>query len=591
MNTHRSVPAPSQPHADSRFVWPVSHYASPIFLHRRTSEDVITKALALLTDVHYYTISTDSTSPSGPCVLQVQALHYAYFSQVFVLDVTQLPPSTSSWFATIRRVTSHIFSSPHHILAWGDVRSILEPFQHLGLFDMSRVTRTLDLQRFFTNHWNCEHPHAPDCIARHQPLDPEPISDDYLIVSIITDDLDDDYDHTDPAGDHNSCVCSDIDRPYKFRGAQWPLDQAVRQGLQLTLPLAPHDEHALCQSAKGDSTMFIFTELFATSFLYFHLTKSQTPAVPNIFTDSAAITPVLTPCAPLFLVLADSHGKCLPPLTLTPQYKILIRAVSGLQWTCARDRSLCVQSLIRSASLTSLMSIARGLLVWVGSNSIRYLSASEVLSQVEETVSTIHTLHPQLRSPLALTVANIIPCRKVSTRFPTLALLQANIDTYNQHLPSLASRVRFSSFALPVSETQLHHDRLHVSPSYQPTLASLVLHHLSQVPLHVSNGPQASRRSRASLTRRNRIRHLKSKPKNSPHLVHRRIHTAWTLSDVKCFLRSRSIRFTRLLNVHHHRLPIQLADDCQRASVDTLLPHDVFDENHHTQWLLTKSTA
>jgi hypothetical protein len=75
-------------------------------------------------------------------------------------------------------------------MAWGDVKKELLSFDQFHIFDLSKITNTLNLQQFFTNHWNETHPHTSECLVRHQTSVAEPDSDDILICLVNSDDLD-----------------------------------------------------------------------------------------------------------------------------------------------------------------------------------------------------------------------------------------------------------------------------------------------------------------------------------------------------------------------------------------------------------------
>jgi hypothetical protein len=113
-------------------------------------------------------------------------------------------------------------------MAWGDVKKELLSFDQFHLFDLSKITNTLNLQQFFTNHWNETHPHTSECLVRHQPSVAEPDSDDILICLVNSDDLDAEFNSFDITADCNTCICPDEIRPYKTTNSIWSLQKAIQ---------------------------------------------------------------------------------------------------------------------------------------------------------------------------------------------------------------------------------------------------------------------------------------------------------------------------------------------------------------------------
>ena len=56
-----------------------------------------------------------------------------------------------------------------------------------------------------------------------------------------------------------------------------------------------------------------------------------------------------------FLIISDSHGKCLTPTILTPYYCIKTYSISGLQWINNYNQQLSLLSLIQADPLSSLI--------------------------------------------------------------------------------------------------------------------------------------------------------------------------------------------------------------------------------------------
>ncbi|CAF4135462.1 unnamed protein product [Rotaria magnacalcarata] len=57
--------------------------------------------------------------------------------------------------------------------------------------NLTELTNTFDLQKYFTKLWNQTHPYTSDCLARHQPVIDECISEDVLACLVNSDDIND----------------------------------------------------------------------------------------------------------------------------------------------------------------------------------------------------------------------------------------------------------------------------------------------------------------------------------------------------------------------------------------------------------------
>ncbi|CAF1336291.1 unnamed protein product [Rotaria sordida] len=350
------------------FHWPASKYDSPIFIHRRTSESHLYGIIHKISKVHLYTIDTEANKPtrqyphSLPALIQIQAIHDENCSTVIIIEVQHLPPASSSLFHSIQQLCQMIFSSSNKIMAWGDVKKELGPFEDFNLFDLSQVSNTLDLQKYFTKLWNETHPHTPDCLARHQPVIDDCISDDILVCFVNSDDIDDEFNPHNPTEDYNTCICPTEIRPYKAKSAVWSLQKAVEfifhQALDKSLTInfwsCGLDSHLHTWQTDTDKRTrqsliaYAMNDLFASTNLYFQL--NNTPSPSSNFTNPIHLNTIQfkTPFdVPLFLILADSHAKYFPPVITTSSYKLIIKSISGLQWYGRlpeiRHHQLCIQ--------------------------------------------------------------------------------------------------------------------------------------------------------------------------------------------------------------------------------------------------------
>lgn len=135
----------------NHFHWPESNYDAPIHVHRRTSESHLRWAMNRITDVHVYTIDTESDNPthqhrpSIPSLIQVQAIHEENYSTVFLIEVKHLPHHSSSPFLLIQQLCRIMFSPSNQLIIWESVMEQSLPFEQFNLFNPSRLTNILNL--------------------------------------------------------------------------------------------------------------------------------------------------------------------------------------------------------------------------------------------------------------------------------------------------------------------------------------------------------------------------------------------------------------------------------------------------------------
>ncbi|CAF4904631.1 unnamed protein product [Rotaria sp. Silwood1] len=484
-----------------RFQWPESYYEPPIHIHYRTPESLIHGLIYKLSNVRTYTIDTESDRPtrqnphSLPALIQIQAIHHETCSTILLIEVQHLPDTSTSLFSSIQRLCRMIFSPMNKIMAWGNVEKELKSFSEFDLFDISEVVNPLNLQDLFTLQWNLNHPHTNECLARHQLAVEEPTPDDVLICLIDSDDLCDEYDDDHPTNDFNTCICPDDIRPYKAKNSVWSLQKAIQfvfhEALDKAmtfnfwscgLDLSLHTWHT--SSDKHTRTNLInyaITDLFAPTNLFYYIERTRVPS--HISTDAVqlnSISPITSPELPSFLVITDSHGKFLPPVTVQSDYMLNIKAISGLQWVNPYNSRLCCKSLVLSSTFTSLITASRAILFIVGSNSIRTSNASVVLGQVEEILDLIRTNHPHLADRTSITISNTFPCFKPSSQFPTCSSLLSNIQAYNEGLQTLSlPRVwQLRDLKTYLKSKNIHHTRLPEVRHHQLRIQFNHLNHL-----------------------------------------------------------------------------------------------------------------
>ena len=316
----------------SQFHWPVANYGPPIHVHHRTSEPYLRWAMNKVTNVHLYSIDTQSDEQthhyrhSIPSLIQVQAIHHENYSTVFLLEMQHLPHRSSSLFLLIQQLCQIIFSPTNRLITWGSVAEKLLPFQQFGLLATSQLPNTLNLQKYFTDQWNDTHPHTSECSARDQPITDGYVSGEYLECLVNTDDLDNDFNPTHPIDTENTCLCPDEVHPYKSQNPIWSLQKAIERKLHQALDSSDtlndwscgldfhlHTWHSLTDKHVRHTLISnVLSRLFAQTTLFFHLQQSSPPSSSNhVAMPNAFIITQQSPQneLPSFFILADSHGR------------------------------------------------------------------------------------------------------------------------------------------------------------------------------------------------------------------------------------------------------------------------------------------
>ncbi|CAF0988794.1 unnamed protein product [Rotaria magnacalcarata] len=585
--------------------WPESHYDSPIHIHHRTSESHLYGILHKISNLHLYTIDTESDKPtrhhphSIPALIQIQAIHDAHWATIIIIEVQHLPYTSTSLFNSIRQICRMIFSPLNKLITWGDLVKKLHPFQQFNLFDISQVTNTFNLQDYFAQQWNTAHPHTADCLARHQPIIEESISDDFLVCVVNSDDLDDEFDPTHPIDDYNTCICPSEIRPYKTKHALWSLPKAVEFTFDLYLDKPINLTNWSCeldlylQTCRLDTdkrirqalVYYAISDLFASTHLYFHFNTRSTPSDHLTYPISVNnIQPNQLHAPTMFVIITDSHGKYFPPVIQTPSYKLITNSISGLQWVNTYNTKLCTRSLLLSSSITSILSSCTGVLFLIGTNSVRNTSALQIITQVEDIISTLRSHHPHLAQKTDITVATVFPCYKPSFRFQTHSLLSSNINNYNKLLKNLSSLRNFSILDLPINGDHLGRDGMHLDSIHISYLSNTIQEYVHDLMSKRIAPVKSLRRSRTALRRRYKKRHEKLKQKQKTHVVIRHIDRIWPLKDIKAYLMYKNIKYNRLPEIWQQKLCIQFTNPVHREHAEKTLTINDFDEHSYSEW-------
>ncbi|CAF4964696.1 unnamed protein product [Rotaria sp. Silwood1] len=328
-------------------------------------------------------------------------------------------------------------------------------------------------------------------------------------------------------------------------------------------------------------------DLFAPTNLYFHLNKtsslSSNPTNP-INLNTIQINTALD--LPLFLILADSHAKYFPPVITTSSYKLITKAISGLQWVNQSNTQLCATSIIIASSMSSLLSSCSGVFFLIGTNSIRNNSASEVIAQVDNLIDLIRSHHTHLKHQTDISISSVFPCLKPSFLFSSISTLLSNINNYNTLLNDLATRKNFTVVDLPITVDQLNHDGMHIHINHLPYLWSIIQQYFDILVYQKTTKPSLSHsRSRKAIARRNKRRHEKQKKRQAIQTVTRPIARIWKLQDLKTYLKYKNIKYGRLPEIRRHQLCIQFNNQLHQQHAEQILNFTDFDEQSYYNWI------
>ena len=401
--------------------------------------------------------------------------------------------------------------------------------------------------------------------------------------------------------DYNTCICPDSIRPYKAANAVWSLQKAIKHTFDKALDKAMTlniwscglDQYLNTSYTDQDTRArealiyYAINDLFGPTHLYFHLNQFNFPSQTSTITPHLnTIMPTETGKVPSFFILSDSHCRHFQPMITTPNYTITTRAISGLQWINKYNSNLCARSVILSQHTTSLLSTSHGVLLLIGTNSIRNTFAFQIIEQITDIINIIRSQHIHLHHKSDITIIVTFPCLKVSYRFPSIELLTSNICIYNEQLQLLSDRMNFSCVNFHITPEHLHHDLLHLRYAHRPVLYNSIITYFNALVIKPATIPQSKHRSRAAITRRNKKKHDKSKIIQKQHTLTQSIHPLWKLQDVKALLTFHGIKFARLPEIYHHQLRIQFNNASSEEHAAHILSSITLDEPSHRTWCL-----
>ncbi|CAF1520920.1 unnamed protein product [Rotaria sp. Silwood1] len=285
-----------------------------------------------------------------------------------------------------------------------------------------------------------------------------------------------------------------------------------------------------------------------------------------------------------FLIISDSHGKCLTPTILTSLYCIKTYSISGLQWINNYNHDLNLLSLIHTDPISSLINSTSNILFLIGINSVRNFPAPEIIQQVDYLLDSLFSRYSRLRQGRII-ITSCLPCIKPSNRYSTITLLRHNIEIYNQLLLSLSAKHNVLYLDLSVPFEWLCRDRIHLHHDYHHPFANIIINYLHDLKVHHQSSNKFKYRSREAITRRNRKRNLKFKQIQQNFIISRDITSAWSYYHVNNFLKFSNILYARLLIVSNHTLRLHFNNSLDMLHADQNLPHNIFDSNNFINWI------
>ncbi|CAF1317642.1 unnamed protein product [Rotaria socialis] len=582
-----------------------ANYNSLTYIHGKTSENHLVGLISKMANVRLYMIDTESDRPTGnnphtkPALLQIQAIHYETCSTVLLIEIQHLPHYSTSLFGLIQQMCSNIFSPDNKIIAWGDPIKELYSFEQFRLFDISRITKTLNLQDFFNTMWNSAHPHIQACLNRHHVMEDDCSSDEVLICLINSDDIDDDLKPQDSKADFNQCICPDEIRPYKTNNALWSLQKAIQmifnkaldKALTMNLWSCGLDPHLNTWRTIDDKqtrhalTTYAVNDVFAPTDLYFYLMNTDISSLDtNHIINLNMIYEQPIQNLPKYFVLSDSHGKYFPPYHRTAQYQLVIKSISGLQWNNPWQQELSVNNLIESTSIKSIISTCAGIIFMVGTNSIRSWSASEIIQDIVNITQSIRSTYDHLNRKTDISICTIFPCLKTSTRFLTSNLLTSNINDYNTKLYDISNTLNFTIINFPITISHLNVDGLHIRAKHTSLIFNIILDNITCL-LNKTNKIKNSQRSSEAKSRRNKRVHQRQKQQQQSHIIFRLVDTIWKLKDIKQYLRYKQIKYSGLPDIHNNKLYVQFNNSINLQHAEQCLALGEFDSSHYRIWM------
>ncbi|CAF1187952.1 unnamed protein product [Rotaria sordida] len=381
-------------------------------------------------------------------------------------------------------------------LKFSPIPKKLSSFQQFALFNLSQIRHPLNLQQYFTNEWNRNHPHLSprNTQQRHIYLDPDPNLE--LIVNIDTNDLDDNLFPDNVRQINIRCTCPDTIRPYKNDNEQWSLQKALQYTFNEALDKALtfnawscgldpllHSGHTTEEiNTRAALTTYAINDVLAPTKLLFHLhhdiiLRYQSPTT---VTSTSTIQNAQTQL-PSYFVLSDSHVKHIDSPIDTEFGTITIITIPDLKWCDTDNPHLCAYSLLQSTSMSLHLSTASAIILLIGTNSLCRFDASQVVQQAAHTINYLHQPYPNLHHKEAISIVAIFPCFKFFPNFPSPSSLSSNIDLYNEQLNILSTNIHYTVIDFQVTASHLASDHMHLHSNHQDIIYNCIVRHFQEL--------------------------------------------------------------------------------------------------------------
>lgn len=104
-------------------------------------------------------------------------------------------------------------------------------------------------------------------------------------------------------------------------------------------------------------------------------------------------------------------------------------------------------------------------------------------------------------------------------------------------------------------------------------------------PVAPPKAPQSQKRSLAARAARNKKGHAKLEARRKQNVLTRTVHSSWSVSQIKSYLRHSNISFGQLQPIRRHLARFHFTTDAQKLVAEVQLPHDILDEQHYSQWI------
>ncbi|CAF1677570.1 unnamed protein product [Rotaria magnacalcarata] len=287
---------------------------------------------------------------------------------------------------------------------------------------------------------------------------------------------------------------------------------------------------------------------------------------------------------PSILILSDSHGRNLEANIITPHYRVKTHSISGLQWINRYDNTLCLFSLIQQDQFSSLICSSTYVLFLLGTNSLRIMSATEVINQVDEILQFLYSRYHHLITRKII-ITTCLPCLKPTKRFSSTFLLKKNIDDYNALLLSLSIKLNFLYLDLNITHDWLSHDMMHVHYNYRLDFSNIILNFLNALHLDDDIYENNKHRSASAIKRRNKQRNLKLKEIQKSYTISRDVSPLWSYAYLKTFLKYHTIQYASLSIMKNNILNLRFNNLYHLQFADHALPTNTFDCEHFSRWI------